>query len=123
MTGGYLRVAGVLSGIGGRVIVHGGSQDIFIAASSQWPVMRVTSWRGSFVKVDSSGKGEVRVLASSVDDSGSSPSPDVVESSGNSVTEELGSCPFPSSILDVDPGSGASPVSVLTTVVTTLVLN
>lgn len=38
-------MAGVLSGMGGRVIVYGGLQDICMTDSSQWPVMSVTSWR------------------------------------------------------------------------------
>jgi hypothetical protein len=108
MTGGYLRVAGVLSGIGGRVMLHGGSQDIDIASSSQWPVISVTSWAGSPEIVDESGKGVMSEVVSP---------PEVVDSSGMKVMEELASVP------DVDSGVFERPEIVLTTVVTTSVLS
>jgi hypothetical protein len=108
MTGGYLRVAGVLSGIGGRVMLHGGSQDIDIASSSQWPVISVTSWAGSPEVVDESGKGVMSEVVSP---------PEVVDSSGMKVMEELASVP------DVDSGVFERPEIVLTTVVTTSVLS
>jgi hypothetical protein len=82
MTGGYLRVAGVLSGIGGRVMLHGGSQDMDMASSSQWPVMSVTSWAGPSEVVDERGKGVMSVPVSLLV---------VVESSGMEDPEELAS--------------------------------
>ena len=110
MAGGYLRVAGVLRGTGGKVIVHGGLQDISITSSSQRPVMSVTSWRGSSEAVDESGKGVVSV-PSPVDDIDIVPSPEDVVSLGERLSEELASVE-----------SVESPVRVLTTVVTTFVL-
>lgn len=110
MAGGYLRVAGVLRGIGGRVMVHGASQDICITCSSHCPVMSVTSWRVSFEVVDESGWGVMSVLASSVDVDVVSSS-EVVDSVGELVSEELAS---------VEPVE--RPLIVLTIVVTTLVL-
>lgn len=106
IAGGYLKVAGVLRGMGGRVIVHGGAQDICITDSSQWPVMSVTSWRDSPDVVDDSGKGVMSVLASSVVEVDIMLSSEVVD-----FTEELAS---------VEPSE--SPLIVLTTVVTTFVL-
>lgn len=40
---GYQSVAGVFKGIGGRVIVQGASQDMYIADSRHSPVCKVTS--------------------------------------------------------------------------------
>jgi len=114
MAGGYLRVAGVLRGIGGRVIVHGGLQDISITSSSQWPVMRVTSWIGS-LEVDDSGKGVMSGLeSSSVDESDVEPSVEVADPV-DEVEEEAS----PSSVVEVD---SEGPEIVLTTVVRTFVL-
>lgn len=110
MAGGYLRVAGVLRGIGGSVIVHGASQDICITCSSQCPVMSVTSWRVSLEVVDESGWGVTSVLASSVDVDVVSSS-EAVDSVCERVSEELASVE-----------SVESPVIVLTIVVTTFVL-
>jgi len=110
MAGGYLRVAGVLRGTGGRVIVHGASQDICITCSSHCPVMSVTSWRVSLEVVDESGWGVISVLASSVEVDIVSSS-EVVDSVGERVSEELAS---------VEPEE--CPVIVLTIVVTTFVL-
>jgi len=110
MAGGYLRVAGVLRGIGGKVIVHGASQDICITCSSHCPVMSVTSWRVSLEVVDGTGWGVIIVLTSSVDVDAVS-SPELVDSVGERVSEELAS---------VEPVE--RPVIVLTIVVTTFVL-
>lgn len=103
-------MAGVLRGIGGRVIVHGASQDICITCSSHCPVMSVTSWRVSLEVVDESGWGVISVLASSVDVDAVSSS-ELVDSVGERVSEELAS---------VEPVE--RPVIVLTNVVTTFVL-
>ena len=114
MAGGYLRVAGVLRGIGGRVMVHGGLQDICITSSSQWPVMRVTSWIVS-LEVDDSGKGVMSGLeSSSVDESDVEPSVEVADPV-DEVEEEAS----PSSVVEVD---SEGPEIVLTTVVTIFVL-
>lgn len=115
MAGGYLRVAGVLRGTGGKVIVHGGLQDISITSSSQWPVMRVTSWRGSSEAVDESGGGVISVPdSSSVDEGDVSLLLDVADPVAE-VEEE----PSPSSVVEVD---FEGPVIVPTTVVTIFVL-
>ena len=120
MAGGYLRVAGVLRGIGGRVIVHGASQDICIACSSHWPVMRVTSWRVSLEAVDESGGGVTSVLASSSVDEGAVSSSLELADLTDVVEEDED--PFSSSVVDVGLGLFDCPVIVLTNVVTTFVL-
>jgi hypothetical protein len=114
MAGGYLSVAGVLSGMGGRVIVHGGLHDICMTSSSQWPVMSVTSWRVSLKAVDEVGKGVISVLTSSVDEIDIESTVEVADSVSE-VEEEAS----PSSVVEVD---FESPEIVLTTVVTTFVL-
>lgn len=103
-------MAGVLRGIGGRVIVHGASQDISITCSSHCPVMSVTSWTVSLEVVDECGWGVISVLASSVD-------VDVVFSSevADSVDEMVLEEPALAEPVE-------RPVIVLTIVVTTFVL-
>jgi hypothetical protein len=114
VAGGYLRVAGVLRGIGGRVMVHGDLQDICMTDSSQWPVMSVTSWRVSLEVVDESGKGVISVLASSVDEIDGESSMEVVDSVDGGEEEAS-----PSSVVEVDFDG---PEIVLTIVVTIFVL-
>ena len=109
-------MAGVLRGIGGRVIVHGAWQDICITCSSHCPVMSVTSWRVSFEVVEESGWGVMSVLAfSSVEEGDISSSLEVVDS-------EADEDPDSSSVVDVGLELFESPVTVLTIVVTTFVL-
>lgn len=112
-------MAGVFRGIGGRVIVHGGLQDMFITSSSQWPVMSVTSRRASMEVVDESGKGVTSVLTSSlVNEDGNSSSLEVADPVGE-VEEDA----FSSSAVDVRLGLFERPAIVLTIVVTTFVLS
>ena len=106
-------MAGVLRGIGGRVIVHGASQDISITCSSHCPVMSVTSWRVSLEVVDGTGWGVISVLASSVDEIDVESSVEVADSVGE--VEEVA----PSSAVEVD---FEGPEIVLTTVVMIFVL-
>ena len=103
----------MLRGMGGRVIVHGGLQDICMTDSSQWPVISVTSWRLSLEAVGESGEGVISVLASSVDEIDVESSVEVADSVGE--VEEVA----PSSAVEVD---FEGPEIVLTTVVMIFVL-
>lgn len=95
-----MRVAGVLRGIGGKVILHGGAHDIDIAASPHWPVISVT-FSTFLSEVVDVGDKEVPDVPVSVelrlDDPSPPPvdelrigsSPEAVDWVGNLVIEEL----------------------------------